>query len=122
MGRRFKTLDDAQVVQLEKLAAVLTMEQLADYFGIAQRTLRRRFHSDPAIMAAYKRGKSKAISGVAIGLLAQANKGNVVAMMFYLKTQAGWRETERRELEIPDIPKLSDEQLERERRRVGLVG
>ncbi len=122
MGRAPKILSNDQIVQLEALASVLTVEQLGDYFGLTGRSLRKRFATDPEIASAYKKGKSRAISGVARGLLKQALDGNVTAMIFYLKTQAGWRETERRELEIPDIPKLSDEQLERERRRVGLVG
>lgn len=42
----------------------------------------------------YKKGKAKAIGAVAQGLLQQARDGNTTAAMFYLKTQAGWRETQ----------------------------
>lgn len=39
---------------------------------------------------------------MANGLLQKARSGNTVSSIFYLKTQAGWRETERREHSGPD--------------------
>lgn len=122
MARPLKILTDDQIGQLEKLAAVLTVEQLADYFGMHAATLRRKFARDPEIMRAYKRGKSRAVSGVATKLLAMCDKGNVTAMIFYLKTQAGWRETDPKQIDVSEISKLSDKKLERENRRLGVVG
>jgi len=94
MGRPKKVLDARQVVELEKLAAILTMEQIADFFGMANSTLRRKMAEDEGIKSAYKRGKAKAVSGVGQTLLSLAKEGNITAICFYLKTQAGWRETQ----------------------------
>lgn len=121
MAKTRALLTDDEVRQLEKLAAVLTVEQLGDYFGISGRHLRRRFADDPVLMSAYKRGKSRAVSGVATKLLAMCHEGNVTAMIFYLKTQAGWRETDPKFVPVPKIAELSERDLEREQRRLGIV-
>jgi len=113
MGRPRKTLTPDQTDQVERLASVLTLEQIADFLGISDNTLRARMREDPKILAAYKRGKQRAIAGVATSLLQQAREGNTTAMIFYLKTQAGWRETQRVEHSGGiDVRQLTDEQLE----------
>ncbi|MDO5058571.1 MAG: hypothetical protein Q4D82_01355 [Neisseria sp.] len=48
----------------------------------------------PEVSASYKKGRAKAVASVAQSLLKQAKNGNVTAQIFYLKTQAGWRETQ----------------------------
>lgn len=116
-GRPRIEIDGDQVAQIEKLAAVLTMEQIADFLGFSERTLRRRFHEDPEVLAAYKRGKQRAVAGVATNLIQQAQSGNTTAAIFYLKTQAGWRETNRTEITGADggpldIKELTDEERE----------
>jgi predicted transcriptional regulator len=92
MARPRKDLTDEQIAQVRKLAAVLTMEQIADFLGISEQTLRRRFHDDPRVLEAYKKGKGEALAGVATNLIQQAREGNTTAAIFYLKTQGGWRE------------------------------
>ena len=94
MGRHAIELTEAEIEQVEKLSAVMTQQQLADYFGFSERTFRNLMERDERIVAAYKRGKAKAIGSVAQSLIKQAQNGNTTAMMFYLKTQAGWRETQ----------------------------
>jgi hypothetical protein len=93
-GRPPVVFSQEQVAQVEALAAVLSKGQMADYFGLSETTLRAIEDRQPEVSDAYKRGKSKAIAGVAGNLLSQARNGNTSAAMFYLKTQAGWRETE----------------------------
>lgn len=93
MGRPAKTLTDEQRSQVEALAAYLSQEQIADYFGIGKTTWFAMLDRDPDLSERYKRGKAKAIGAVAQGLIQQARNGDKVAAMFYLKTQAGWRET-----------------------------
>ncbi len=51
----------------------------------------------PRSLSGIKRGKAKAIAHVANGLLQKARSGCTTSSIFYLKTQAGWRETERLE-------------------------
>jgi predicted transcriptional regulator len=92
MARPRKDLTDEQIAQVRKLAAVLTMEQIADFLGISEQTLRRRFQDDPRVLEAYKKGKGEALAGVATNLIQQAREGNTTAAIFYLKTQGGWRE------------------------------
>ena len=70
-------------------------EQLADYFGVSHVTLIAIEKRQPEVSLAYKKGKAKAIANIAGNLIAKANSGNIPAQMFYLKTQAGWKETTR---------------------------
>tara|TARA_R110002020_G_C15932161_1_gene743902 strand:- start:226 stop:600 length:375 start_codon:yes stop_codon:yes gene_type:complete len=86
--------DQEDVSMVEKLASVLTKAQLSDYFGISENTFRAIELRQVEVSEGYKRGKAKAIASVAGNLLNQATQGNLSAMMFYLKTQAGWREQE----------------------------
>jgi hypothetical protein len=90
-------LSDDQVREVETLAALLNQEQIADYFGIARRTFQAIIERDEEVAARYKRGKAKAIAHVANGLLQKARAGDTTSSIFYLKTQAGWRETDRHE-------------------------
>lgn len=84
--------DERQMAQVEALASVLTLEQMSDYFGIARNTFKAVCERQPEVLEHYKRGKAKAIGNVAKNLLTLANEGNLTAIIFYLKTQAGWRE------------------------------
>lgn len=78
--------------QLEALAAVLTQAQIADYFGIGRTTFYEMVKRDQKISEHYKKGRAKAIVNISGNLIQQAKSGNTSAAMFYLKTQAGWRE------------------------------
>lgn len=93
MGRPAKTLTDSQKAEVETLAAVLTAAQIADYFSIGRRTFFSMMERDPEIAAHYKKGKARAIGAIAQGLIQKARSGDTASMIFYLKTQAGWRET-----------------------------
>ena len=87
-------LTEEQIGQIEKLAAVLNQAQLADFLGFSDRTLRDIFARDERASAAYKKGRATAIANVGSGLLQAALEGDASRQMFYLKTQAGWRETQ----------------------------
>jgi len=93
-GRPKTVLTDEQKSQVEKLAAVLTMEQLADFLGIGRTTFYEITKRDAEVSELYKKGRAKAIGGVAKNLVQKAMSGDNAAMMFYLKTQAGWKETQ----------------------------
>lgn len=92
MGRPPITLTRDQVREVETLAALLSQDQIADYLGIARNTFRAICDRDPEVLDRYKRGKAKAIAHVANGLLQKARAGDTTSAIFYLKTQAGWRE------------------------------
>lgn len=101
------TLTDEQKAEVETLAAVLTAEQVADYFGIGRRTFYSMMQRDEKIAARYKRGKAKAIGVIAQGLINKARAGDTTSMIFFLKTQAGWRETSQVEHMLPNEPDIS---------------
>lgn len=98
MARPRKDITNEQVAQIEKLAAVLTQEQIGDFLGMSDRTLRRRLLDDERVLSAYQKGRAASIAGVATNLLKQARDGNTTAAIFYLKTQAGWKETAAHEI------------------------
>jgi Tfp pilus assembly pilus retraction ATPase PilT len=117
-GRPPKVLTDEQVIQVESLGAVLSIEQIADYFGIGKTTFYEIMQRQPEVSERYKKGKAKAIGSIAQGLLQQARDGNTTAAMFYLKTQAGWKETQHLDHTSSDgsmtqkpAVELTDEQL-----------
>lgn len=93
-GRKPFVFDDEKLAQVEALAAVLTQEQIADYFGIGRTTFFRHCERQPEVLERYKKGQMKAIGSVAQSLLTQAREGNLTAAIFYLKTRAGWKETQ----------------------------
>lgn len=99
MARPTIILTSEQVREVETLAALLSQQQIADYFGIGRRTFQSILERDEDVAARYKRGKAKAIAHVANGLLQKARSGCTTSAIFYLKTQAGWRETARIEHE-----------------------
>ena len=92
MARPQKKLDEKQTAQVEALASVLTLEQIADYFGMHRDTFNAICERQPEVFRHYKKGKTKAIANVAQNLIKQAQDGNITAIIFFLKTQAGWRE------------------------------
>lgn len=93
-GRPIIELTDEQVIQVKALAQYLSKEQIADYLGVARSTFDAILERDEQVFIHYKKGKASAIANVAKGLVKQAIDGNMTAAIFYLKTQAGWRETE----------------------------
>ncbi len=97
-GKGGITLSEEQINQLEVVSAFLTFTQVADFFGMAESTLRRIRAANQAVERAYKKGLATAIVEVGSTLLAKAKSGNIGAICFYLKTRAGWRETEKIEL------------------------
>ena len=91
-GKPQKVLNDAEIMQVEALASVLSIKQIADYFGMVRNTFYAIMERQPEVFEHYKKGKSKAISSVGQGLLQKAINGDTASAIFYLKTQAGWKE------------------------------
>jgi hypothetical protein len=92
-GRKTIVFDDDKLAKIEALAACLSIDQIADYFGIGKTTIYQIMKRQPEVEERYKIGKSKAIASIGSNLISQARSGNTAAAMFYLKTRAGWKET-----------------------------
>lgn len=102
-GRPPVVFTDEQIIELQALSAVLNKSQVADYFGITEKTLREVEKRQPEVSTAYKKGKVKQVASMGSNLVKLAKQGNVTANIFYLKTQGGWKEQEAEPLEIPPL-------------------
>ena len=96
-GRPLIILTEEQKGEIQTLAAVLSTEQIADYLGIGRSTFFEILDRDPEVSGLYKKGRAKAVGFVAQNLMQKAKSGDLGAQIFYLKTQAGWKETQRLE-------------------------
>lgn len=116
-GRPQKRLSDEQIHEVRALAAMLSKEQIASYLGMTEKTLSAVFQRQPEVFTAYKKGKAQAVLKVASALLRAIEEGDMRAIQFFLKTQAGW--TEKRYLEINQSEK---EEAEDRTLTIELVG
>jgi hypothetical protein len=91
-------LNEDDIEKVEKMAAVLTQDQIADYFGFTAKTLRNIMKRQPEVRTAYNRGKALAIMDVANNLVIKAQEGDVQAAKFFLSHQAGWSEKTKTEI------------------------
>lgn len=85
-------LNEENYKEVETLAAYLTQEQIADFLGMSRRSFANKLKSDKTLFAHYKKGKAKAIAKASGKLMKMVHDGNLTAIIFFLKTQAGWRE------------------------------
>jgi len=92
-GTKPTILTDDQIEQVEKLSGILTIDQMSDYLGITRATFYAIMRRQPEVAKRYKKGRSSIIGAVGKNLVQKALTGDNAAMMFYLKTQAGWKET-----------------------------
>jgi len=109
-GRNW-VFSEEEIIQVGALASVLNIQQIGEYFGISGRTFDRQLKNEPKVRKAYDEGRNKAIATVGKGLLKKALDGNLTAMIFYLKTQAGWREKESLELTGKDGGPIETKEL-----------
>ena len=102
-GRPPVVFTPEQVIEVKALASVLTKGQVADYFGITEKTLREVEKRQPEVAEAYTQGRVNQLEAMGNNLIKLALAGNVAANIFYLKTQAGWSETQTELREIPPM-------------------
>jgi len=114
--------------QVESLAANgLTQEQIACALGISESTLTKRKKENTDFADAIKRGKAKGIALVTNKLMESIKGGNMTAMIFFLKTQAGWKETNVQEHTgkdgtalIPTAKQMTTDELKAELEALGV--
>ena len=103
-GRPIKELTEIDAIQVEALAAVCTKSQMAAYFGMTEKTFRAVEERQPEVSTAYRTGRAKAIANIGSVLYEKALSGDIKAVQFYLKTQAGWTEKSYIELSKAEEP------------------
>lgn len=98
-GKKAWDIPDEKIALVESMAAAgLTNDQMAAILGVHEKTFRRALKKNKKAQAARDAGQATAIYNVAGKLYDMAVSGkNPAATFFYLKTRAGWRETNRME-------------------------
>jgi hypothetical protein len=89
------TLDEAQIAQVEALAAYLPINKIAGYFGFTESTFHEIKKRQPEVLIAYNKGVAKACSFVGTTLMGfirekENTPSKLQAITFYLKTKGGW--------------------------------
>ena len=91
--KRTKPKIEIDLAKVEVMAANgLTQQQIADSLGISVSTRYGRKRESEEFEEAIKRGKAKGVAVVTNELMKQVKRGNVTAMIFFLKARAGWKE------------------------------
>ena len=98
-----KKEDDAKLVEALTIAGV-TQTLIAQIVKISEPTLRKNFRKE------LDTSKARANAVISQALFKKAKDGNVVAQIFWLKTQAGWKEKNYHELTGKDGDKLFTEE------------
>lgn len=109
--------DESRELVKQLSAEGFIQEHIADQVGIDAKTLRKHYKDE------LRDGKFEANRKVAKTLFAAATEGgSVAAMIFWLKSQAGWREKQEIDLRTPDGIQVehtvSEEVLERIRAKL----
>ena len=96
---------DPMLEEVRRLASLgLTRQQIYHFFYLDEGKWSDMEKRCPMLVKAVHQGKSRQISKVAGKLNEWIEKGNLTAIIFYLKTQAGWREKDRVETTDPVTP------------------
>lgn len=85
--------DEKQIQEVEMLAGLgLTKYLIQNYFGYSSETWIKAEKRNPLLKKAFRKGQAKTIARVSGKLYDLILAGNITAIMFYLKTRAGWSE------------------------------
>jgi len=98
-----KREEDAKLVEALTIAGV-TQTLVAQIVKISEPTLRKNFRKE------LDTSKARANAIISQALFKKAKDGNVVAQIFWLKTQAGWKEKNYHELTGKDGDQLFGEE------------
>lgn len=91
---------------------------IADLLNIDDKTLRKHYRRELDL------SKSQANATIGGALFNKAKNGDTSAMIFWMKTQSGWKETNVQEhtgkVEIQQVTDLTDEELDAELAKYGI--
>lgn len=97
--KKARRLDEKEIGQLETMGALrLPLDHCAAILGMSKVTLERCMKKNPAARDALERGKANASANIRQRAYEQAMAGNTTMLIFWLKTQEGWRENDRLEI------------------------
>lgn len=100
-----KPKKDIDLAEVERLASLgLNRAQISSALGISESTFYQRQRENEDFAEAIKRGESQGIALVSSKLMEQVNSGNVTAMIFYLKSRAGWNDKHQLEVDMSKAP------------------
>jgi len=91
VGKQLILLTEEQIALVEELASKYTCKQIALQLDVSQRAFFDIRKRQPEVQRSYKKGKARQILTVANLLYEKAAAGDVSSIIFYLKTQAGWK-------------------------------
>ena len=101
-GEKHKPTEQTRRLVEQLSAAGIRHDDIATYLGLGSRTTLDKYYSEEL-----KIGSIKANTTVAQTLYKQAIEGNTTAAIFWLKTRAGWRETQKLEMSADVKTELS---------------
>jgi len=117
-GRPTIVFTDEQLKELEILSAICTLDEIADYFGIARETFRQIKIRDEEVSSLYKKRRIQAKGVMGSRLFKKGViEGDVTAMIFYMKTQGGWKEAKEETEQEQVIIETPEEKAERLKER-----
>lgn len=83
------------IAEVKRLAGLgLTNVQLGGLYGMSDETWVQRVKEHPELAEAVRLGKSETLGKVTGKLMEAIERGNLAAIIFFLKTQGRWRETD----------------------------
>lgn len=94
---------DLETVQ--RLSSSMSVQQVADYFGISKTTYYEAAKRQPELLERYKKGKSRRIAEYGELVHQHILNGDKDMLKFYLRTQADWSEKKSEPIvtELPPI-------------------
>lgn len=92
--------DDEQIKEVKMLAGLgLTKYLIQNYFGHSKDVWLKAEKRNPELRKAFNQGQAQTIARVSTKLYELIMLGNIQAIMFYLRTRAGWSEKYNPELD-----------------------
>lgn len=83
---------EMQLDEVQDLSASLSIQQIADYFGISKTTFYEVVKRQPELLERYQQGRARRIGQYAALVHQYILEGDKEMLRFYLRTQAGWNE------------------------------